>query len=264
MSAATPPETAPQWRVLSASVRGTSHVRTGLPCQDSVYHCLAANGALIAAVADGAGSAPLSDIGSSIAARESVETARTSMLHTSADISESYLKATLKASVLVARSSVQAEARARGGSVRDFATTLLLVICAPDVIGAAQIGDGAVVVSDESGGYSPFTTPQRGEYANETVFLVSRNALDSMQLKAETASPARVAMFSDGLQNLVLDLATNAPHAPFFSPVFQWLESQPDPPESNSALEGLLTSPRVTQRTDDDVTLLLASASKTV
>ena len=256
--------TAPSWRVASASVRGTSHVKTGQPCQDSVYHCVTSGGALIAAVADGAGSAALSDIGSSLAARESVEAARVSMLHTSADISESYLKATAKASVLIARSRIESEAHRCGRRVRDLATTLLLVIHARGILAAAQIGDGAVVVSGKSAVYSLFTTPQRGEYANETVFLISRNALDSIQLKAETTDVARVAMFTDGIQNLVLDSATGTPHAPFFAPVFQWLESQLDGADDTSALERLLTSPRVTQRTDDDLTLLLASASGAV
>ena len=128
---------------------------------------------------------------------------------------------------------------------------------------AAQIGDGAVVVSDESGGYRLFTTPQRGEYANITVFLVSRNALDSLEVKSEPTSPVRIAMFTDGLQNLVLRAATDTPHAPFFAPLFQWIESRPDGADYGPALEGLLTSPRVAQRTDDDVTLLLASLSRT-
>ena len=147
---------APKWRVLSASVQGTRHIRAGLPCQDSVYsRADLPGGALIAAVADGAGSAPLSDIGSSLATRESVEAARLSMLHTSADVSEGYLRATAHASVLVARSALHREARKRGRSVRDFATTLILVIVAGDVLAAAQIGDGAAVVSDRSGRYFP-------------------------------------------------------------------------------------------------------------
>ena len=262
MNAETPLETTPIWRVASASVRGTSHVKTGQPCQDSIYHCVTPGGALIAAVADGAGSAALSDRGSSIAARESVEAARASMLHTSANISEGYLKATAKASVLIARSRIEEEAHRCGERIRDLATTLLLVIYARGIVTAAQIGDGAVVVSDRSGGYSLFTTPQRGEYANETVFLVSRNAIDSIQLKAETADAVRIAIFTDGLQNLVLDSATNTPHSPFFTPVFQWLETKPDRTDYTSALEQLLTSPGVTQRTDDDMTLLLASASR--
>ena len=264
MRAETPIETTQIWRVASASVRGTSHVKTGQPCQDSVYHCVTSSGALIAAVADGAGSAALSDRGSSIAARESVEAARASMLHTSADISEGYLKATAMASVLIARSRIEDEAHRCGKRARDLATTLLLVIQARGIVAAAQIGDGAVVVSDSSGSYSLFTTPQRGEYANETVFLVSRNPLDLIQLKAKTADTVRVAIFTDGLQNLVLNVATSTPHSPFFTPVFQWLESKPDQTDNTSALEQLLTSPRVSQRTDDDITLLLASASGAV
>ena len=117
------------------------------PARDSIYHCVPPGGALIAAVADGAGSAALSDRGSSIAARESVEAARASMLHTSANISEGYLKATAKASVLIARSRIEEEAHRCGERVRDLATTLLLVIYARGIVTAAQIGDGAVVVS---------------------------------------------------------------------------------------------------------------------
>ncbi len=265
MNAATPSDTVSRtrnWRVASASARGTSHVKTGKPRQDSVYHCVTSGGALIAAVSDGAGSAARSEIGSALAVKKAVESARLSISHTSARLSEAFLRDTAIASVLLARSGLEDEARRIGLNVRDLSATLILVICARDAIAAAQIGDGAVVVSDESRGYRIFTTPQRGEYANVTVFLVSRNALDSMEVKSEPTSPARIAMFTDGLQNLVLDAATDTPHAPFFAPVFQWLESHPDGANCDPALEGLLTSPRVTERADDDVTLLLASASQ--
>ena len=262
MSVTPSSETLRNWRVISASVRGTSHLRTGQPCQDSVYHRAdLPDGVLIAAVSDGAGSAARSEIGSALAVRKAVESARLSILHTSARLSEGYLRDTVRASVLLARSCLEDEARRIGANVRDLSGTLLLVICAREAMAAAQIGDGAVVVSDESGEYRLFTTPQRGEYANVTVFLVSRNALSSLEVKSEPTSPARIAMFTDGIQNLVLDAATDTPHVPFFAPVFQWLESQPDRADHGPALEGLLTSPRVTQRTDDDVTLLLASSA---
>ena len=260
-SGAIPP--APGWRVISACVRGTGHIRAGLPCQDSVYsRADLPGGALVAAVADGAGSAPLSDIGSALAARESVEAARLSMLHTSADISKSYLRATAHASVLIARSALHREARRRGRNVRDFATTLILSISAGDFLATAQIGDGAVVVSDQSGRYSLFTTPQRGEYANVTQFLTSADALDSLELKTGTTDVRRIAMFTDGIQNLVLDAATGVPHAPFFAPLFRWMDSQTDDCGASASLAALLASPKVTRRSDDDVTLLLASASE--
>ena len=46
------------WRVTGASVPGVSHLRSGLPCQDAHAWRQEAGGVLIAAVADGAGSAP--------------------------------------------------------------------------------------------------------------------------------------------------------------------------------------------------------------
>ena len=47
-----------RWRVIRASVQGTSHAKTGQPCQDSSSVGVGApDGMLVAAVADGAGSA---------------------------------------------------------------------------------------------------------------------------------------------------------------------------------------------------------------
>ena len=58
----------PTWRALGASVRGTSHEKTGQPCQDA--HCLELlpDGSLVAAVADGAGSAALGEVGAGVVA----------------------------------------------------------------------------------------------------------------------------------------------------------------------------------------------------
>jgi len=61
------------WRATAESVRGTSHYKTGASCQDSHYVLTAEPGILIGAVADGAGSAPQSEIGSGLAARVAAE-----------------------------------------------------------------------------------------------------------------------------------------------------------------------------------------------
>ena len=238
------------WRVASASVRGTSHIKTGKPCQDSVYHCAdLPDSVLIAAVSDGAGSAAFSEQGSSLAVRRAVESARVAILHSSAQLSEGYLRDTVRASIFLARSAIGDEAGRLGVKIRDLSATLMVVICAPGVLAAGQIGDGAVVVADES--------------ANETVFLVSKNALSSLEVKAEQTKAARIAMFTDGIQNLVLDSVDNAPHVPFFAPMFRWLESRPAESDPEPELEGFLASPKVARRADDDLTLLLASLSRT-
>ena len=254
-----------RWRVAGASVQGTSHIRSGQPCQDSGYHYISPEGdILIAAVSDGAGSARLSDVGSALAARESVEAARISMSHSSAEISEGYLRSIARTGAIIARSRLEKEASSRGIWIGDLATTLLLAVCAGGIIAVAQVGDGGIVISDEAKGFSTLTVPQRGEYANETIFLVSRGALSSLQISAASVSTPRIAMFTDGIQNLVLDASDNTPHAPFFSPLFRWFESQDDQFDFTSELENLLTSPKFTQRADDDLTLLLASTSREV
>ena len=254
------------WRVVNASVRGTSHAKTGQPCQDSVYHVVEpSNGALIAAVADGAGSAELSQVGSQVAVRSSVEAARTSLLHTSArGVGEGYLRDVARASAFIARSRVESEARRRGRHARELATTLIFVVCVGGVLASAQIGDGAAVIRDESGEYRLLTIPQKGDYANETVFLVSKDALRSLRVTAELARLTHLAMFTDGIENIALNDPQNdpSPHIPFFAPLFRWAESQSDESRAAAILEKTLASPKFARRTDDDVTLLLASLSE--
>ena len=62
---------------------------------------------------------------------------------------------------------------------------------------------------------------------------------------------------SDGLQNLVIEHATQQPFQPFFDNLFQWLERQSDRKKVEGELASLLRSSRVTSKSDDDITLLL-------
>ena len=264
MDAASPaPATqARRWRVIRASVQGTSHIKTGQPCQDSSAVAAGApDGILIAAVADGAGSAALSADGSRIAADAATQTAaRLLRLHVH-PIYEGALKEILQQAVHAARNALEDEARKRESPLRDFATTLILAICAPEITGAAQIGDGAAVSSDdgESHAYTLFSAPQRGEYANTTNFITSDGWQNTLDISVRRRAVSRVAMFSDGIQNIALSAASdNAPHAPFFDPLFTWAQQQQDPDAAGDNLAAFLSSPRVTARADDDLTLLLA------
>ncbi len=268
------------WKVSRASVTGTSHRRSGLPCQDSSSYGVSGE-VLIAAVADGAGSAAMSDVGSALAAETSVRTAER-LIHEYHDHSphplhETCLKHIVIGAVEDARSELEEESQRRDVDVRQLATTLLLAVHTRNVLAAAQIGDGAMVVSDSPGSYATFITPQRGEYANQTNFLTSLNAMSKLDVRIERVSePVRpelvegrsggpdimLAMFTDGLQNLVLGSADDSPHAPFFDPVFAWMRSQPDADGADRKLAAFLESPRVTNRADDDLTLLLAALAE--
>ena len=256
-----------RWRVVRASVQGTSHARTGQPCQDSSsVGENAPAGMLVVAVADGAGSAELSADGSRIAACATTRSAiRLLRLHTH-PVYRGVLEEILQESVHSARKELEAEARRQVKSLRDFATTLIVAICAPEITGAAQIGDGAMVTSDkrmpqndEDGGYALFSAPQRGEYANTTNFITSDNWQDSLDIRTQRIGVSYLAMFTDGIQSLALSAASgNAPHAPFFDPLFIWAEKQEDTDAAGNGLTAFLSSSRVTARADDDLTLLLA------
>ena len=258
-----------RWKIASASVVGAGHILTGQPCQDSAqFRYLQIPGAspdtLVAAVADGAGSAPYSDQGSRLAAGASINAVSDALSLRSADIDPDELRELLIQSVEAARQAVAEVAEANRHSSREYATTLLVAVHVNGLLGAAQIGDGAIVAAGEDDEYVLITTPDRGgEYANQTSFVTQSRAMDTVQISVLPGFHARrVALFSDGIQNLVLDYRDRAepiPHAPFFRTVFSWLEQQPDELSAYVGLRRFLKSPRVSARTNDDVSLLLAS-----
>ena len=256
-------EHARRWRVIRASVQGTSHARTGQPCQDSSSVGVGApDGMLVAAVADGAGSATLSADGSRIAACAATKRATYLMRLHVQPFYEGVLEEILRESIRSARIELKAEANRQNKSLREFATTLIVAICAHKMTGAAQIGDGAMVAAGEGvpgDGYALFSAPQRGEYANTTNFITSDSWQDSLAIRMRYGRIGRVAMFTDGVQSIALNAAAgNAPYAPFFDPLFGWAVKQKNEQAAGNALKAFLSSPRVTARADDDLTLLLA------
>ena len=254
------------WRVVSASVCGSSHLRLDRPCQDRHFWAMPSKGVLVAAVADGAGSAPLSEFGAEIAAHTAVKVVAEAIAPLPKADEEAAWKDLLIEALRTARYAVEAEAEIRGVPPSDLATTLILLVTTPDVTAVAQIGDGAAIFEDEGGALHALTTPQNGEYANETTFLVSPNALEKVQTTVQPICAHRLALFSDGLQRIALRLADGTPFPQFFAPLFRFVEECEELPKADEQLAEFLGSPRVSERTDDDVTLLLACnvSSKTV
>jgi len=54
-------------------------------------------------------------------------------------------------------------------------------------------------------------------------------------------------------------MATGSPFAPFFLPLFRFIASEPDAAAAQEQLTAFLSSPRVQERSDDDITLALAA-----
>ena len=214
---------------------------------------------MLAAVADGAGSAALGDIGAAVAAQAGAEKLYSQMTQPLGPQDDKAWYSLLTESLKAAKDAVEAEAMEKQVQARDLATTLILVVATPGVIAIAQVGDGAAVVGDAEGNTMALTAPQSGEYINETTFLISPDALDSAQVTVWRGSASHVAAFSDGLQMLALKMPEGTPHTPFFSPLFRFMADVTDESGAKEQLVAFLSSPRVSQRTDDDLTVVLAT-----
>jgi hypothetical protein len=58
---------------------------------------------------------------------------------------------------------------------------------------------------------------------------------------------------------LALETSGGKPYAPFFSPMFKFVADVTNPTEAQEQLVAFLRSERISTRTDDDLTLLLAT-----
>ena len=68
-----------------------------------------------------------------------------------------------------------------------------------------------------------------------------------------------VTIFSDGLQMLAMKMPENRPHEPFFRPLWSFADEEMEPEQAEVEMSTFLLSPRIASRTDDDLTLVLAS-----
>lgn len=254
-----PPSPPGSWRVVAASICGRAHSRTNDCCQDAHVWRTLPGDVLIAAVADGAGSASHGGEGAAIAAARAVEHLATAVAPAVPESAAGW-EILLRESLAASRTALEEEAVVRELDLRDLATTLIVLAMTPGGFGVGQIGDGAAILREIGGGLTALTRPTDSEYVNHTTFLTSDEALATAQVVARVGPPGEaVALFTDGLQRLALRMPEGEPHEPFFAPLFRFLGEAGDLSAANQELETFLGSARIQERTDDDLTLLLAA-----
>lgn len=262
------------WRVLAASVAGGAHVRAGRSCQDA-YAVRRLDGALIVAVADGAGGAPLSAAGAALAVELACERlaaawqrgprdglhplddgpAATASRRALVDVaSDAVLRRFRRAAAGLARAS-------RGLRPGDFGTTLTAVLVDPPWLALFAVGDGFVVTRAGADRYDlPLAPPGGPDHPlGATTLLTSPGARDRAQ-RAVIRIPdlAGVAVGTDGMQTLLLEYAGARPVRPYAAKFDELFGHAADPDTDPMHLTRVLAGPRVNQRTDDDRTLVLA------
>ncbi len=206
-------------------------------------------------VADGAGSAARGGEGADLAVQ-----AAASFIADKLKFLEFGVSDDLAVNCIIAiREKLYAEAASMALSARDYACTFLGVISSEQATLVLQIGDGGMVL-DMGVGLEVPIVPMVGEYANMTHFVTDEDAVNILETRTLPGPAIRVAVFSDGLQRLALNMATNTPHEPFFTKFFSVLSTLPvdKEDEMSAALVRFLSSPAVNERTDDDKTLALA------
>ncbi len=244
------------WRVYSASATGKRNLEQGLPGQDA-SHCALAGEGLVAIVCDGAGSVPEGRTGAEFLARELA--AHLSRL-LQADPGVPGIDA-VRDGIARVRGGLALVAADRGLALADFSCTLVGCIALPAGGCFFHIGDGYAIWRD-SGGASVVSLPQNGEYADETYFVTDEDWQAQLRLTPlPAATPGcMVGLLSDGTAPFAVSRDRSGFFGPFIDPVAAFLR-RATPAEGDEALRQLLASPRASEISPDDKTLLLAFAA---
>ena len=268
------------WRTIGASATGISHRRKGVPCQDAFgviqldEHAAGDSNSstIVAVVSDGAGSAEFGGKGAQIGVQCALELIPTLLAEAMPQTLPQWHA--LMAHILAhAQARLGQEAAAQGHLARDFAATLLIVVAQPTWVVCASIGDCAAVIQDSRGDLHSLCPPQRGEYANATHFYVMPQAAETLVVRLHDFGSSggtdtqitNLALLTDGLLELALNVANNRPFAPFFQPLFAFAQeslckenlSQSEHDVAVADLTRFLDSDRINGRTHDDKTLVI-------
>lgn len=253
------------WRYASATVVGTSHARTGQPCQDAAI-CqvlLMADGStlFVAVAADGAGSASRGGLGAALACDLFVDEAE-ALVDCGQSVSD-FSETVAKRWIDRFQQEVSARAAVEGVTARDYACTVLATVVGTEGAAFFQIGDGAIVYSlrDEADSYYCAFWPAKGEYANMTRFATDLAACEDFDFVNVDWRVDDVALFTDGIERLALEFASRTAFAPFFRAMFAPIRAAAPGSEAelSASLSNYLSSGSINERTDDDKSLILAS-----
>jgi hypothetical protein len=193
--------TAP-WSLVLSSRRGRLHAHRGDHREDA-GHLVHFAGGWCAAVADGAGSAAYSRIGSAIATYTATHALREALLHGAA-AREALGPAMRHAAQAV--NDRQREFAARAGlALRELRTTLLVAALHADLLAVMQVGDGAMALLHNDGTLSHPHAAATGDYSGEVAhFLPDDGALDVLQSSLQSVPVANVTavlLASDGVED---------------------------------------------------------------
>jgi hypothetical protein len=125
-------------------------------------------------------------------------------------------------------------------------------VAGPDHTVYAQIGDGIA--------FQYVFWPESGEFNNITYFVTDQDALTHLQVTCHDGPPQAIALFSDGIEQVLLRFQNQTVRSDIFTILFKRFEGEATGYSASVAtqLDEFLRSPAVLARIYDDRTLILA------
>lgn len=175
-------------------VRGHGHVRDGTPVQDRTKY-LSRGGVQVLCLADGAGSASHSQFGAQAVVDEGCRLLVDRFAEFATSEGGAQVKVELLDQLLAKIASV---ATRHSVEPSDLASTFLCVAVSGDRFLGAHIGDG-VIGYLKNGELKVISAPDNNEFANQTTFVTSGRAAESMRLfRGSLEGVAGFVLMSDG------------------------------------------------------------------
>ncbi|AJQ92519.1 PP2C family serine/threonine-protein phosphatase [Gynuella sunshinyii] len=235
------------WQYAAASVTGASHVQQQLPCQDA-WQIQQTDSGIIACVADGAGSAARSEIGS--------RTLVDHLCQTLAPQLDQLISHTDGAQMLVDAIDEVRQELSELGPIAEFHATLCGLIATAHGQMVFHIGDG-VVLGINPGDWQDYviSEPENGEYADMTYFFTLPGWQQHLRIWCPHKPYPLWFLMSDGVSGFATTgTQTAGPQESFLKPVHQYL-STVSSDQGSEALNGTLQDKRAAAISHDDKTL---------
>lgn len=177
-----------------ATQQGVSHKVSDTPCQDSVL-IKQDDGYLFLGLADGAGSAKHSDIGSKSILRFLAVDMR--IYFDYYNLNKEEASATLLKKIHLALNSI---ARFHKVEIKDLSSTLLCMVVSYGQYMVVHIGDGVVGMLDSKDNLTVLSEPENGEYANYTYFTTSLDSKRVRTYRGDIENLNGLVLMSDGVE----------------------------------------------------------------
>lgn len=248
------------WSYTGASICGPKNIQRDQKCQDNHYCGVidSDESTFLAVVCDGAGSAKYARLGSYIASRKFKHFIFQFVNTHGFWPGEEELKSCLDE----LRDLVSFIAGKNNLELRDFASTLVFALSNSQRLLCGHIGDGGVVYKpDCSDEWKVASWPQNGQYASETFFFTDNDS-PPFRINVIEEPIGGLAVFSDGVECVSLNLTDHQAHSPFFDAMYKPVLSSCESGRSivlQKSLANFLSSDRFSERSDDDKSLIISA-----